>query len=425
MSSAPRKPLAFTLLALALLVAGCRGSKHFQAGERAERVGRYDEAVSYYLRAVTEDPDNLHYRKSFERAKLRASAAHALEAARLLAAEEPKAALKEMELALSLNPTDGHLAEELEKLQAAVREKDEKAALTSIAALKEQAREKPLGRLRTTPGAEQPAGFIFRDASLRDVLLSVAKMAGVNVVFDSDFIDRRISIELRETTFEEALRSLCRITQNFFRVQEDHIVTIIPDTPAKRRAYQQQVMKTFYLSTADVKETIDLLRIVLGARRVAPLTASNAITMVDTPEKVAAAERIITVLDKSQAEVVVEVELLEVNRSRLTEYGIQFRSAGSEGIRAAVAPGDVTLDDSPYPRANLFATGLPGALLTLLRTDSETRVLANPQLRAVAGETAQAEFGERVPIPVTTLPLWPRAASSSNRSRPFSTRTWV
>ena len=254
------------------------------------------------------------------------------------------------------------------------------------------------------PGAEQPAGLLFREANLSDVFLSLGKMAGVNVVFDRDFVDRLITIELHDTSFEEALRSLCQVSHNFFHVQSENIVTIIPDIPAKRQEYDQQVTKTFYLSTADLKETIDILRIVLGARRVAPHTASNALTIIDTPEKVAAAERIITSIDKNMAEVVVHLELLEVNRSRLEDYGIQLRTPGSEGIATGAFPDqETTLADSPYRDSNVTVAGLPGAVVQLLRMDGDTRILANPNLRAVDGQTATAQFGERVPIPITTF----------------------
>jgi general secretion pathway protein D len=97
------------------------------------------------------------------------------------------------------------------------------------------------------------------------------------------------------------------------------------------------------------------------------------------------------------------MEVLEVNRNHLLEYGIQLKSAGEDGIVTSIFPGDTRLDQSPYSEENLFVKGLPGAVLTLLRTDVDTRVLANPQLRAVDGESAQAEFGERVPVPITTF----------------------
>jgi general secretion pathway protein D len=389
-----------------LFSVGCQGSKEFQAGELAEKNGRYDEAVGYYSRAVADDPDNTAYRQNLERAKLRASEAHALEASRLMSAGDLQAARQELELALAMNPTDAGLVARLKEVENAIHDKEKAAALTSIDALKEKARETRLGRLELAPGGESPAGLLFPEASLRDVFVSLGRMAGVNMVFDADFVDQTISIELRDTSFEEALRSLCQVSQNFFYVQSENIVTIVPDTPTKRREYEQQVMKTFYLSTADVKETIDLLRIVLGARRVAPHTASNALTIVDTPEKVAAAERIITTIDKSRAEVVVHLELLEVLRSTIEEYGIQLRTGieGVEGIAIGVFPDqDTTLAGSPYDSSNVTVTGLPGALVQLLRMDGDTRILANPRLRAIDGQKATAQFGERIPIPITTF----------------------
>jgi general secretion pathway protein D len=183
---------------------------------------------------------------------------------------------------------------------------------------------------------------------------------------------------------------------------------VIPDTPSKRREYEQQTVKTFFLSNADLKETVDLLRVVLGARRVAPLPGANALTINDSPDKVAAAERIIDVLDKKRGEVVVDVEILEVNRSLLLEYGIEITSAvpGVAGVAGAIFPDptkDFTLGDNPYDKDNLVISGLPGVIYRLLKTDSATRLLANPQLRSSEGQTAQARFGDQVPVPVTVF----------------------
>jgi general secretion pathway protein D len=125
---------------------------------------------------------------------------------------------------------------------------------------------------------------------------------------------------------------------------------------------------------------------------------------VDNREKVAAAERIITTLDRHRGEVIVELELLEVDRNKLDEYGIQFRSAGEEaGITTALVPQGGTLDQNLYASSNVLVAGLPGVVLKLLHMDGSTRILANPKLRAVDGQTAQAEFGDRVPVPITTF----------------------
>jgi len=391
--------VAFAIAALS----GCATTSLTKDAERAERAGRYDHAVALYTQALTERPDDPRVQQNLKRAKLRASASHALEATRRMSAGDLLGAKSELEVALTLNPSETSLATQIEELDALIAEKGAEAERTSIASLKRKVSETPLGSLAVAPGASAPAGFVFRDASLRDVLLSLGALAGVNVVFDEDFVDRSVTIDLEDATFDEAFRSLTTVTRNFYRVEGERLVTIVPDTEAKRREYEQQVTRTFYLSSADLKETIDLLRIVLGARRIAPLTAANALTIVDTPERVKAAETIIESLDKSRSEVIVEMEVLEVNRNRLVEYGIQLRSAGEEGIVTSVFPGDTTLDQPTYSGSNLFVAGLPGAVLSLLRTDGDTRVLANPQLRAVDGESAQAEFGERVPVPITTF----------------------
>ncbi len=399
----PERTLLAAAVFFLLALAGCAGVQLQKDAERAEQSGQYDHAVALYTQALAEKPGDPHLQENLERAKLRASAAHALDAARKMSAGDLLGAKGELEIALTMNPTDTQLTKQIAELDELIKEKGAEAERSSIAALKKKVDEAPLGSLSVNPAATAPAGFVFHDASLRDVLLSLGTLAGVNVVFDKDFKDATISIDLEDATFEDAFRSLCTTTQNFYRVENDKLIAIIPDTDAKRREYEQQVTRTFYLSSADLKETIDLLRIVLGARRIAPLTATNALTIVDTPERVKAAEMIIDSIDKNRSEVIVEMEVLEVNRNRMVQYGIQLTSAGGGGINTSILPGDTTAGNPLYGKGNLFVAGLPGAVLSLLRTDSDTRVLANPQLRAVDGESAQAEFGERVPVPVTTF----------------------
>ena len=183
-------------------------------------------------------------------------------------------------------------------------------------------------------------------------------------------------------------------------------VTIIPDTAAKRREYEEAVVHTFYLSNADIKEVIDLLRVVIDIRQISPITATNAISLKDTPERIAAAGRLIAAIDKARPEVVIDVELLEVDRTKLQEYGLQIASPGSDGIAGTV---DVNRDDMTLrslrslTQSDVFLAGLPALVYRLLRTDSSTRTLASPQIRTSEGLTAQARFGEQVPIPSVTF----------------------
>jgi general secretion pathway protein D len=253
-----------------------------------------------------------------------------------------------------------------------------------------------------------PDSMTFREANSRDVFTALGKIADVNVVFDPQFRPQPLSIDLRNITFEDALQAVASATRTFYRVTAQRTVTIVPDTTAKRQEYEEEVVRPFFLSNADLKETMDLLRVVIDARRVAPVSATNAIMIKDTPERVAAAGRIIAAIDKARPEVVIDVELLEVDRSRLREFGLQLASpadtpTGIDGVASVNREGLSLRDLSNLTQADILLTNLPNLYYRLLKQDTNTRTLANPQLRTSEGLPAQARFGERVPVPVTTF----------------------
>jgi general secretion pathway protein D len=390
-------------LALGGLV-GCATSSAFRAGERAERQQQWDRAVLEYSRAVKSNPNEVQAQRGLNRARLRAGERHTNEGRRLAGRGLFKEALDALQLAMSLNP-NAALAKEIADIEARQRAGIQALSLEQV---KERARERALPGLGLGGAGQEPLGLSFRGATLREAYAALGKAAGVNFIFDPQLQDETITLDLKDVAFDQALNALGTAGHTFYRVVDSHVLSVIPDTPQKRREFEQQAVKTLFLSNADLKETIDLLRIVLGARRVAPLPGANAITINDTPDKVAAAERIVGIVDKRRAEVVVEVELLEVNRSRLKEYGIEISSgvAGVDGIAGAIFPDPTkvtTLGDNPYKKDNLVVTGLPGVIYRLLQSDTSTRLLANPQLRTSEGMTAQARFGDQVPVPVTTF----------------------
>jgi general secretion pathway protein D len=403
------------LLLLALLAAaGCATSGAFRAGENAERLQDYDRAVLEYQHALQQAPNNVNYQRALGRARLRAATSHANTARRLAARGLSSEAVGEYRLALALRPDSPGLVEEMQALEERQRRGAEGAA--SVA--KARARSSALPGLDLGPEGSQPLGLVFRGASLREAYLALGRAAGINVTFDPSFQDTTVTLDLREVRFEQALNALDAAGRTFHRVVDAKVLNIVPDTPTKRREFEQQVVKTIYLSNVELKETIDLLRVVLGARRIAPVPGSNALTINDTPDKIAAAERIIAAIDKRRSEVVVEVEILEVDRNLLKEYGVyvgygaaSINADGSlalplgvsEGVSGAVMPNPLLTnpDQGPYDRANLIVSALPGAVVRLLETDASTRLLANPQLRVSEGQTAQARFGDMVPVPVT------------------------
>ena len=396
-----------TALAIAAALAGCITSAAMREGRRAEERQDYDLAVIEYTRALQQDPDNVNARTGLQRARLRASQDHFTRARRFVGTGQLEEAASEYKLASELNPDNPVIRDELEKTQNLLRAKIaiNRDGKTDLEALVDRMKSQRLPGL-DVPAEPLPDELIFRDASNQIIIRALAQMAKVNVVFDPAFRPSPISIEIRNQTFAEALQSITSSTQNFHRVTAPRTITIIPDTPAKRREYEEDIVRTFYLSNADLKETMDLLRIVIDARRIGGVQGTNAITITDTAERIEAAGRLISMIDKARPEVMTDVELLEVNRTRLTEYGLQFASAGSAGINgiADVNKPGLTFDDlRNLTGAQVFMTQVPGLYYRLLKQDRTTRVLANPQLRSQVGYSAQAEFGDRVPVPVTTF----------------------
>ena len=408
-ADARRRPLtaAVGLLLIASLSA-CVSSGAISRAQIAEQQQDYDRAVAEYTRALKEHPDNKDVRYALDRARVRASQDHFQRGRRLEATGHYEEALLELQLAYKLNPSNGDVEDLLRSTRLALRNKIavSREGKTHLETIIDHARETGPPGLELPKDVKLPSSLVFRDASSRDVLTALARFAAVNITFDPAFRETPVTMDVRNSTFEDALNSVTATTHTFFRVTAPRTVTIVPDTPAKRREYEEEIVRTFYLSNAELKETIDLLRIVVDARRVAGIPGTNAITMKDSPERIAAAGRVITAIDKARPEVIVDVELLEVDRTKLREYGLQFASPGSPGINGAAdvnQPGFTLHDLRTLTQSDVFLTGVPALFYRLLKNDTNTRALANPQLRTSDGVAAQARFGDRVPVPVTTF----------------------
>ncbi len=403
--------LLLVCLGLALVAAGCAASGALHRGQSAELRQDNDLAVVEYTKALRLRPEDANARLSLDRAKLRASQDHFIRARRLAAASKYDQALVEYEMAAELNPSNGDVEQELRATRNKLRAKVAIAreGKTELQTIIDRARDLPPPGMDLPPGVKMPASLTFRDASSREVYMAIARFAGIGLIFDSAFRESPVTVDLRNATLDDALNTLAGATRTFFRVTAPKTIVVIPDTPAKRREYEEEIVRTFYLSNADLKETMDLLRMVLDARRISPTTATNALTIKDTPERIAAAARVLSAIDKARPEVIIDVELLEVNRTRLLDYGLQIASSGSSGISgtaglATDTSGSINLSAlRNLTQSDLLFSGLPTLYYRLLKSDSNTRTLANPQLRTADGFSAKAQFGQRVPVPVTTF----------------------
>jgi len=393
---------------LAAALSGCATSSAFRAGQTAEREADFDRAVVEYTKALRANPEDRNTRGALQRARLKASQEHFFAGRRLAGSERYEEALVEFQLASELNPSDGLVEVALKDTRQRLRTKVavSRGGKTELQTLVERTRDLPPPGLELPEDAKLPDSLVFSAASSRAVFTAIARFSGLNVVFDPSFRDSTISVDVRNSTLVDALSSVTTSTHTFYRVTSQKTITIIPDTPAKRREYEESVVRTFYLSNADIKEVIDLLRIVVDVRQISPITATNAISLKDTPERIAAAARLISAIDKARPEVIIDVELLEVDREKLREYGLQIASPASPGISgsADVNRQGLTLQDLfNLTASDVFMAGVPGVYYRLLKNDVNTRTLANPQLRTSEGIAAQAKFGERVPVPVTVF----------------------
>jgi general secretion pathway protein D len=394
----------------AALAAACATTSAFKTGQQAERAQDFDRAVVEYTKAVRANPNDTGARVALDRARLRAAQEHFFRGRRFAASDRYEEALVEFQLASELNPTSADIESALRDTRHRLRTKVavNRGGRTELQTLVERARVVPPPGLDLPEGTKLPDSLVFSQAGSRAVFTAIARFAGLNVVFDPAFREETISVDLRNATLADALASVAASTRTFYRVTAQKTITIVPDTPVKRREYEEAVVQTFYLSNADLKEVVDLLRIVVDVRQVSAMTATNSVSLKDTPERIAAAGRLITAIDKARAEVIIDVELLEVDRTRLLEYGLQIASPGDPptGISGSIdvnKPGLTLQNLKNLTAADVFVTGVPGIYYRLLKNDANTRTLANPQLRTSEGLPAQARFGERVPVPLTVF----------------------
>jgi general secretion pathway protein D len=399
-------------LAAALLLCACASTSALRAGQRAERASDLDRAVIEYTKAVRQRPEDRGARLALERVKLRAAEEHVIRGRRLVQAGRVDEALVEFQVASELNPADTDIDAAVRDVRQRLRTKlaQVRDGKTDLQTLVERARTLPPPGLEL-PNVKLPVdSLVFSNASSRMILTSIARFADLNIVFDPAFRDASLSIDLRSMTLDGALEAVTASTHTFYRVTAPRTITIVPDTPQKRREYEESIVQTFYLSNAEMKEVIELLRVVVDIRQISQITAMNAISLRDTPERIAAAGKLIAAIDKARPEVVIDVELLEVDRSRMHDFGLQIASPGTGvGISgsADVNRDGLTLRNlRTLSQSSIFLADVPALYYRLLKSDANTRTLASPHIRTYDGLTAQARFGDQVPVPnVTFAPL--------------------
>jgi general secretion pathway protein D len=389
---------------LLLLVLSCTSYTTVRQARAAEQRGEWDEAVLHYLEIASRRPDDLDVRASLLRAKVEASRAHFKKGRAYREAGSPQRALIELRQAAELDPTNSYAIVELQKVRDEIAALEGDQAVLTLEEMKRRARERSQPPI-LDPRADTPISLKFpNQTSVQDIYRALGKAYGINVLFDPNLKDQQIAIELDEVTAQDALEILMRAASHFYKVLDAHTILVAADTPQNRRIYEDQVIQTFFLSNADVKEVMTMLRSLVDTKKIAANEQLNAIIVRDSADKVRVAERIITSNDKAKAEVVIDVELLQLNTNKLREVGLglsdyvatQSLDAGGEGV-------PIRLSDLEFLNQSSWTMTLPSLIYNFVKQDSDAQVLAKPQLRITEGEKAALHIGDRIPIPTTTF----------------------
>ena len=395
--------------ACSLLAAGCpKGGDDYKQGRRAEALQDYDTALEHYQKALRADPFNADYKLRASQLRFEASQFHVRQGQKLREKGELQLALAEFQKAQAMDPASPIAEQEVKATLALIAGKEKEAESSAIptaaphaegALVQEPPQLMPLSRAPINLKMSNDAKIVYE---------TIAKLAGLTVVFDPDLPARRITTELNNVTLEQALDIVSLQSKSFWKPVTQNILFIVPDQPQKRRDYEEQVVRTFYLSNTvqpqDLTEIVTGLRQLLDLKRIQQLNAQNAIIIRDTPDKLVLAEKLINDIDRAKPEVVIQVEVLQARLSRLRDLGIlpgqgatlSFTPRGA--TVGATGTGSMALNRLKKLASADYSVTLPGATATAILTDSTTKIIQNPEIRSVDGQQARLRIGDRIPV---------------------------
>jgi general secretion pathway protein D len=411
------------VLAILASCLSCGGgySTAYREGHKAEDRKDWDTAVVDYEKAREADPANSLYILHEKNARTNAALFHFKNARQLLKEDRPQDAAAELQKAVRIDPTNEAAAQELNRVltKQAQAKKEHSEALQK--ALKAREAEDQPTTVKLQPFSQEPLGHFKVSADSRRVFETLGKLAGLNVAFTPDFRPAPLSEDLSGIRIEDALALVSMQTKSFWKAVTANTILVVPDNPNNRRDYDEEVLKTIYLSNplapADRTAITTALKQVLGLQRIMDNPDSNAIIVRDTPAKVAAAEQLVRELDRSKAEILIEINIVEADRDRIRDLGLTLASISSSGTttaglstEAAYVPAvSSTSSSTASAAASLGAAAvnslsykniavlLPGVAATAVLNDSKTHIMQSPQVRVTDGQTAKLRIGSRIP----------------------------
>jgi general secretion pathway protein D len=407
-----RWAIAALAAALAVGLSACgKGSSDYKSGRNAEFLNDYDTALVHYERALRADPRNVEYKLKATRLRFETGQFHVQQGQKHREKGQMQLAVAEFEKATAIDPASPIAQQELRATLELIANRQ--ASMRSEQPAPEAAPAVEETRLVEKPAVLMPISREFINLKItneaRIVYETIAKLAGLTVVFDPDFQSRRIATELTNVTLEQALDIVALQSKSFWKPVTASIIFIAPEQAQKRRDFEEMVVRTFYLSNTlqpqDLTEIVTGLRQLLDIKRIQQVNSQNALVIRDTLDKILIAEKIIRDIDKAKPEVVIQVSVLQARRDRARDLGITPGSSAVLTFTPRNATGGAGGGASQLRLKELQGLGsgdysltLPGAQATALITDSTTRIIQNPEIRVVDGQAAKLRVGDRVPI---------------------------
>jgi general secretion pathway protein D len=391
-------------------------SKDFKSGQTAEARDDIDAAYNFYLKAFQKDPKDGHYKTAYERLKFSAAALHTKRGEKLRDQGDFVGAITEFMHSLEIDPSYELAQQDIDATKRAMGKPEERsetsvstAELNELGEMSSPVQLHPISNEPLTVHSVEDSKIIYQ---------TVGKLAGINVLFDPDYNGKRIQVDLSNVSLYDALHIIGTISGTFWRPITSNTIFVAQNSRAKRTELDEQAVQTFYLSNAsqqnDLNDVSTALRNVLTNAKIYGVPSQNAIVMRATPDELLLAQKLVNDLDKARPEVVVDVAVLEVNRNLMRQIGIQLPQTASVTITTpqtatststttttttgSTTTNNLTLNNIAHLNANDFAVTIGQAQANLLLSDSDTKVLENPRLRASDGQQATMKIGSRIPI---------------------------
>jgi general secretion pathway protein D len=414
----PAAVALLVLLAILPALPGDNAKAIYEKGQDAEARENYEGAYNFYKQAYDLKPKDLRYKASFERLRFKAAATIVHQGQKLREEGKLQEALADFQKAALIDPSLFVAQQELKRTLQMINEANNPPpqAAGPPGSLRRKISEAG-GPVELAPISVVPITVKLTEDS-KVIYQTIGQLAGVNVLFDPDYTSRRIKVELNGVTLEDALQITALESKTFWRPVTGNTIFVAQDNPAKRKELEQSVLKTFYLQNlsqpTELQDVVNAIRAVLDVQRVQQLLSQNALVVRGTPDQIALAEKLVEDLDKARPEVIVDIAVLQVSKDKSRTLGLSPPTSATVTLQSNINTTPTTttgttttsttsgtgleLNTLGNLNATDFQVTIPSANLSAVMGDTDTKMLQNPQVRALDNQKATLKIGERVPV---------------------------